>query len=128
MSPIAQDYLEKARDDLDEGRKILAIGLPKVAARCAYFAAFHAAEALIDARLKKTVKTHSGVHSEFARAAKDRSENAAPLVAFLGRAYGHKQASDYNIGKHSSMSREEAEAALEEATRFVDQVAAWLDL
>ena len=127
MSPIARNYLEKAQDDLDEGRKILAIGLPRVAARCAYFAAFHAAEALIDARLEKTVKTHSGVHSEFARAVKDRSENAAPLVACLGRAYGYKQVSDYVIGEHSDMSRKEADAALEEATRFVDQIAAWLN-
>jgi len=58
---------------------------------------------------------------------KDRSENAAPLVACLGRAYGYKQVSDYVIGEHSDMSRKEAEAALEEATRFVDQIAAWLN-
>jgi len=78
--------------------------LSRVAARCAYFAAFHAAEALIEAKLKKTVKTHSGVHAEFARVVKDRAENAAPLVAFLGRAYGYKQASDYVIGEHSDMT------------------------
>ena len=47
MTPEAADYLNKARDDLNDARKIAAIGLAKVAARIAYYAAFHAAEAFI---------------------------------------------------------------------------------
>jgi uncharacterized protein (UPF0332 family) len=47
MTPEAGDYLEKARDHLDEARKIAAIGLAKAAARSAYYAAFHAAQAFI---------------------------------------------------------------------------------
>jgi len=39
----AADFLEKAREDLSDAHKIAAIGLAKVAARCAYYAAFHAA-------------------------------------------------------------------------------------
>lgn len=56
MKPEAADCLEKAREDLDDARKIAAIGLAKVAARCAYYAAFHAAEALIVARMGKMRK------------------------------------------------------------------------
>jgi uncharacterized protein (UPF0332 family) len=47
VTPEAQAYLDKAREDLDDARKIMAINLAKAAARSAYYAAFHAAEALI---------------------------------------------------------------------------------
>jgi uncharacterized protein (UPF0332 family) len=43
VTPEATDYLSKARDDLNDARKVAAIGLAKVAARSAYYAAFHAA-------------------------------------------------------------------------------------
>jgi uncharacterized protein (UPF0332 family) len=67
MKPETADFLDKAREDLADGRKIAAIPLPKVAARCAYFAAFHAAESLIYELSGKIAKTHSGVRSEFSR-------------------------------------------------------------
>lgn len=63
----AAQFLEKARSDLNDGHKIASIGLAHVAARCAYYAAFHAAEALIMERTGKIAKTHSGVRAEFAR-------------------------------------------------------------
>jgi uncharacterized protein (UPF0332 family) len=61
VTPEAENYLIKARDDLKDARKIVAIGLSTVAARTAYYAAFHAAEAFIIDRTGKVVKTHSGV-------------------------------------------------------------------
>ncbi len=61
MTPEAKNYLIKARDDLNDARKIVAIGLTTVAARTAYYAAFHAAEAFIIESTGKVVKTHSGV-------------------------------------------------------------------
>ena len=67
MTPEAAQFLEKARSDLNDGHKIASIGLAHVAARCAYYAAFHAAEALIMERTGKIAKTHSGVRAEFAR-------------------------------------------------------------
>jgi uncharacterized protein (UPF0332 family) len=60
VTPEAKDYLDKARDDLDDARKIVAIHLATVAARSAYYAAFHAAEA----RTGKIAKTHSGVRTD----------------------------------------------------------------
>ena len=57
MTPEAKDYLDKARDDLEDARKIAAIHLAKVAARSAYYVAFHAAEALIIERTGKIAKT-----------------------------------------------------------------------
>jgi hypothetical protein len=37
VTPEAKDYLDKARDDLSDARKIAAIGLAKVAARSANY-------------------------------------------------------------------------------------------
>jgi hypothetical protein len=67
VTPTAADYPEKARTDLDESRKIEAIDIAAVAARSAYFAVFHAAEAFIFERTGKIAKTHAGVRAEFAR-------------------------------------------------------------
>ena len=71
MTPEAADYLEKAREDLADARKVASISLARVAARLAYYAAFHAAEALIVDRSGKTPKTHSGVRAELGRLLKD---------------------------------------------------------
>lgn len=71
MTPEARAYLQKARQSLDEASKIAAIGLATAAARSAYYAAFHAAEALIVARTGKIAKTHSGVRTEFAPLSKE---------------------------------------------------------
>lgn len=58
MTPEAENYLIKARDDLKDARKIVAIGLSTVAARTAYYAAFHAAEAfIIDHMLIRHIST-----------------------------------------------------------------------
>ena len=67
MKPETGKFLDKARGDLADAKKIVAIELANVAARSAYYAAFHAAEAFIFERTGKVAKTHSGVRSEFAR-------------------------------------------------------------
>jgi len=59
--------LVRAGRDLDEARMIAALSLARAAARSAYYAAFHAAEAFIVDRTGKIAKAHRGVHSEFAR-------------------------------------------------------------
>ncbi len=43
MTPVTADLLERAAASLDKARRILAAGVPDVAAREAYMAAFHAA-------------------------------------------------------------------------------------
>jgi uncharacterized protein (UPF0332 family) len=53
LTPQARAYLDKARNDLEDAAKIAAIGLAQAAARSAYYAAFHAAEALIAERSGK---------------------------------------------------------------------------
>ena len=126
MKPSTQDHLDRAKEDLDEAAKILAIGLINVAARCAYFAAFHAAEALIYERLGKTVKTHNGVRTEFSRIVAGYGEPARPLTAFLARAYEYKDISDYGIGRATLITGEMAQTAIADGVGFVNLVTHWL--
>ncbi|MGO8952884.1 MAG: HEPN domain-containing protein [Rhodomicrobium sp.] len=65
MKPGTRAYLESAGEALSDARKILAIGIPRQAARLAYYAQFHAAQALIFERTDRIAKTHNGVKSQF---------------------------------------------------------------
>ena len=125
MTPEAAQFLEKSRDDLNDARKIASIGLAHVAARSAYYAAFHAAEALIIERTGKVAKTHSGVRTEFARLLKDTSTDRE-LMVFLAQAYELKSLADYGTGSEAAISSTTADAAIQTAARFVDYVATLL--
>jgi uncharacterized protein (UPF0332 family) len=126
MTPEAKDYLDKARDHLDEARKIAAIGLAKAAARSAYYAAFHAAQAFIVERTGKIAKTHTGVRSEFARLAKDTPRIDKTLSTFLAQAYLYKEIGDYGVGHGANVTMNEANGAIATAGRFIGCVAALL--
>ena len=126
MRPEAVDYLEKARESLDEARAIYGIGLASVAARSAYYAAFHAAQALIISKTGKVAKTHSGVRSEFNRLAKDNEHIATELRTFLAKAYAYKEIDDYGMEKKSAITMAMAKSAVDTAQRFVDCIAAAL--
>lgn len=126
MKPEATDYLAKAREDLGEARQIIRIGLAKVAARSAYYAAFHAAEALIFERAGRVAKTHKGVRSEFARLTKDDPHVPRTMMEFLTQAYGYKEISDYSVNPDEVVTMANAESAIMSAGEFVDCVAAIL--
>ncbi len=61
MKPQSAAFFEKARELLDEAEKELAISLCAAAARTAYLAGFHAAQALLFESTGKLSKTHTGV-------------------------------------------------------------------
>lgn len=109
-----------ARDGLAVGRVLVAAGFAKQAGREAYLAAFHAALALIVARTGREPKTHKGTHVEFARAALEAGVEAA-TATFLGRSYRLKTVSDYEA--RSALTMDEAQTALDDASRFVEAVA-----
>ncbi len=127
MKPEALDYVEKAQEDLANARKVARIGLATVAARLAYYAAFHAAEALIVERSGKIAKTHSGVRAEFARLLKDQPDQPREILAFLARAYAYKQIGDYAVGREASITGPQADEAIEGAEQFITFVEAMLD-
>lgn len=98
-----------------------------VAAREAYLAVFHAAEAYIFERSGKVAKTHRGVRSEFARLAKAEPRIDRELMTFLGTAYQFKARADYGIGPTATpISATEANAAIVTAEHFIDTVSVLL--
>jgi uncharacterized protein (UPF0332 family) len=107
---------------LSDARKVATVGLATIAARSAYYAAFHAAEALIIESTGKVAKSHSGVRSEFGRLAKQTSTLDREHSVFLAKAYSYKEISDYRVGQNATISEAEASEAIESATRFVERI------
>jgi uncharacterized protein (UPF0332 family) len=77
------DYLDKSRHCVAGAKTIAAAGLPDVAAREAYLAAYHAAEAYIFERTNKAAKTHRGVRSQFNRLAQREPGIEREFLTFL---------------------------------------------
>ena len=122
MTPEARAWLDKAHCDLDEAAKIATIGLARVAARSAYFAAFHAAQALIVERTGKTARTHSGVRTKFAEIARSESQLDRSFSTFLAQSYKYKEIGDYGIGPEATVTSADAADAIAKATRFVEGI------
>ena len=119
MTPEAERSFEKAFKCLTTARTELAINLGNEAGRNAYLAAFHAARAFIFERTGKVVKRHESVHREFHRLAKDEPLIDRTLPPFLSQGYNMKAVADYDT-TGAFVSSEDAAAAIETATRFVD--------
>lgn len=128
MTPEARDYLVKGRRDLSDAREIMRISLANVAARSAYFAVFHAAEALIFEQTGRTAKTHRGVRTEFARLAKDHPRIPKDLPEFLAQAYSYKEIGDYSVNPEESVTMQNAEHAITAAANFLDCIEAVLTI
>ncbi len=127
MKPETGDYLTKARHVLDGARVIAAAGLPEVAAREAYLAAFHAAEAFIFEHTGKAAKTHRGVRSQFHLLARNEPGIGNDLSAFLAEGYRFKTIADYEVGAAAgTISATEAQDAIDTAARFIDILSALL--
>lgn len=124
MTPEAQDYLDKAREELTEARQILGIGLAKVAARSAYYAAYHAAEAVLAARTGRVAKTHTGVRTALAQLLREAPDADRNLLTFLARAYKYKEVGDYGVGRNAAITVADAEALLAGAEQFLTRAAA----
>jgi uncharacterized protein (UPF0332 family) len=121
VTPEAGHFLRKARQCLSNATTILSVSIPDVAAREAYLAGYHAAEAFIFERTGKTLKTHKGVRSEFARLARTDAV-LREFTSFLARAYELKSIADYGIDPDIHVSVDDANAAYDIANRFVGTV------
>jgi uncharacterized protein (UPF0332 family) len=126
VTPNARAGLDNARRELEEARAILAIGLAHVAARSAYYATFHAAEAAIAEATGRVVKTHAGVRSLFSRIARENGKLGTDLGKILAQGYNFKEISDYGTDPRTVVSREDAEDMIILADRFVQRVEAAL--
>jgi uncharacterized protein (UPF0332 family) len=77
---------------------------------------------LIYERENRTLKTHSGVQSEFSRLIRDNPSVPAELRGFVSRAYAFKTIADYDPLTSVPSTEDDARAAIETASRFVEEV------
>jgi uncharacterized protein (UPF0332 family) len=123
MKAETADYLAKARATLGDAEQIAGLPLPHIAAREAYYAAYHAAEAYIFEQTGKAATTHRGVRSEFGRLARREPGIDRELTRFLGTAYQLKATADYGIGPTAApITADQAAAAIATARRFIDTI------
>lgn len=122
MSPETLDELALARQHLEDATAILNLKLAHIAAREAYLAAFHAAEALVQVRSGRAAKTHRGLRSEFARLIRSEPGIAAEFNRFLAAAYELKSIADYSATPRS-ITMDEATSAIATADRMIDAIA-----
>ena len=106
---------------------LASLKLNRLAARSGYYAAFHAAEALIQERVGRSAKTHRGVHSEFARLTKDVSGPDRTVWRILPDGYRYKEIADYSTDLDVNISDEAVSRVIADATRFVARVAELLE-
>ncbi|MBV8889636.1 MAG: HEPN domain-containing protein [Alphaproteobacteria bacterium] len=125
MTPESADYLDRAKKCLADAEQIAgATSLHHIAARETYLAAYHAAEAYVFERTRRTVKTHRGLRSEFLRLARDEPRIAREFQTFLAKAYEFKSNADYGVGPTApSITSEDACEAIGTASRFVECIA-----
>ena len=87
MNQSATAFLGKADEALSKARRIIGIEIYDEAGRHAYYAAYHAAQALIFERTGKVSRTHKGVNAQFAKLVVTESSLSRDHVRFLARAY-----------------------------------------
>jgi uncharacterized protein (UPF0332 family) len=123
VTPESKEHLDKAWEQLAKARNLLdAMQYADEAGRCAYLAAFHAAQALISERTGRSARRHAGVHSQFNLLTKDDPGVDKELRHFLTDAFDLKSAADYETGPDAFVSAEEARAAIATATRFIQRI------
>ena len=98
---------------------MLRAGLNEDAARTAYLASFHTAQAYIFERIGRIFKTHRGVQREFFQLIRKDPRGDQDLRRFLSQAYEFKSIADYFSGPDAVTLPEEAAEAIQTARRFV---------
>ena len=122
MTPETVLVLDRARDCLRDARRIAALPIPHVAAREAYLAVFHAAQAFILERSGRVVKTHTGVRSEFARLTQGKTSIGREVTRFLAISFEMKTIADYGTRHEGNIPPEKALAAIATAERLIGAV------
>ncbi|MGH7037416.1 MAG: HEPN domain-containing protein [Stellaceae bacterium] len=128
MTPEAQEHLDKVREYLVKSRAMLEVmHYSDEAARAAYLAGFHAAQALISERTGRIAKSHSGLRSLFARMAKDDPRVDRTATRFLGRAYRFKEITDYGAGPQAVVTITDAQETIAGAAHLIDEISELLE-
>jgi uncharacterized protein (UPF0332 family) len=123
VTPEVATYLEMARTHLADARTVAALPLPHLAAREAYLAGYHAAEALVFARTGQAVKTHRGLRARFSELVRNDQRVDPGFLRFLARAYELKSIADYGGPPGIRITAAEATEAIDLADRLLTCVA-----
>lgn len=119
---LIQGYLEKAREKLRVAESLLKDGEYEDAVSRAYYAAFHAAQAaLLTEGL--TASTHQGLVNLFGLHLVKTGKFEKRFGKFLANLKDDREQSDYEI--YSTIDRETAQKAAEEAREFLAAVEAY---
>ena len=93
--------------------------MAQAAARSAYFAAFHAAAALVFERTGVLPKTHGGLNTRFHQVSQTEPAIDPVMRGFLSASYDFKTTADYGYGRTGTITSTMAAAAVQEAERFL---------
>jgi uncharacterized protein (UPF0332 family) len=126
LSPEVRHELAVGRRHLADAKSIAGLKISYAAAREAYLAAFHAAQALLLERKGRAAKTHRGLRADFARLVRDETSLDAAFSSFLANAYELKSVADYGI-EPEVITTEAAAAAIAHAERMVEAITTLLD-
>jgi uncharacterized protein (UPF0332 family) len=122
MRTETTDFLAKARECLAAAKTILSVSLPGVAAKEGYLATYHAAHAFVFERTGQAVKTHRGLRTAYARAARGEPRFDPSLSRLLSRAYKFKEVADYGVGPTIEITTSDAQQAIDNAERFIGAI------
>ena len=119
MKPQAANFLAAAEEALSDANATLAINIFRQAARLAYYAQFHAAQALIFERISKVTKTHKGVSAQFHKQVRAEPGLTSGHAGNLSTAYRYKQIADYDAGAALPVTQAEAREAISHAEQLI---------
>jgi uncharacterized protein len=112
-------HLDLSREELDAARKLVEAGFPRQASSRAYYAAFYAARAALEAAGQTPPKTHSGMRSLFSDFARSTPSLGPEVGRSLGQLGTKRTRADYD---EPTISVDEANEAIAKAQLVVDVV------
>lgn len=116
IKELIKGYMEKAEKKLEVARKLFKTGDYEDAVSRAYYAVYHATQALLLSEGEKA-ETHKGVVTLFGLLFVKTGKFKRNLGKYLANLKDDKESGDYEV--FSYIDRETAETALEEATEFL---------
>ena len=108
-----------SREELDAARNLVESGFPRQAISRAYYAAFYAARAALEAAGEPSPKTHSGMRSRFSDLARSTPSIGPEVGRALSQLGTDRTEADYD---EPTITTEEADDAIAKAQQVVDVI------
>ncbi|MBX3500691.1 MAG: HEPN domain-containing protein [Alphaproteobacteria bacterium] len=118
MTTEVDARLAKADRYLRSTETVAAKEFPETIVTAAYYAMFHAAVAVLEARGIEPPRTHRGLVARFGELAKSLGDDAREMGRLLARGLDRRVIGDYSVSE--VLTPEEASEARDRAERFVD--------